>query len=147
MNKREVGMNIKKARKNKGLKQKELAKLIGFSESSISKYEQGLITIPPGVLEQIAKVLDVPLTEIYDWDAEFNIGGTLAKEVKIYEEISDVFGKDTETLLLNYNSLNTDGKNKACEYVSDLTLIYPKNKKEPSSAATDNGSDNESTIK
>lgn len=146
MNKREVGMNIKKARKNKGLKQKELAKLIGFSESSISKYEQGLITIPPGVLEQIARVLDVPIVEICNWDEEYNPNGKLAKEVKIYEEIAENFGKDTETLICDYNSLNSDGKTKACEYVSDLTL-NPKYKKEPPPAATENGSSNENTVK
>ncbi|MBR1372845.1 helix-turn-helix transcriptional regulator [bacterium] len=141
MNKREVGMNIKKARKNKGLKQKELANLIGFSESSISKYEQGLITIPPGVLEKIAKVLDVPLVEIYDWDEEFNPNGILAKEVRIYEEISEVFGKDTEKLISDYNLLNSEGKTKACDYVSDLTINPKYKKKEPSSAATDNDSE------
>ena len=126
MNKREIGMNIKKARKNKGLKQKELAHLIGFSESSISKYEQGLITIPPGVLEKIAKVLGVPLAEICNWDEEFNPNGILAKEVRIIEEISEVFGKDTEKLVNDYNSLNTERTAKARDYVSDLTKIYPK---------------------
>lgn len=141
MNWHDVGMNIKQARKKKGLKQKELAELIGFSESSISKYEQGLIQIPNTVLERIAKVLEVPLFEILPWDDEFNSSGKLAEESRIFGEIKRVLGKGADDLLMDYIQLNTEGQTKACEYVSDLTLIYPKNKKEPSSAATDNGSD------
>nr|DAP92771.1 MAG TPA: helix-turn-helix domain protein [Caudoviricetes sp.] len=140
MNWCDVGMNIKQVRKKKGLKQKELAELIGFSESSISKYEQGLIQIPNTVLERIAKVLEVPLFEILPWDDEFNSNGKLAKESRIFDEIERVFGKGADDLLMNYVQLNQEGQMKACEYVSDLS-INPKYKKEPPSDKTESGSD------
>ena len=133
MNNREVGMNIKKARKNKGLKQKELANLIGFSESSISKYEQGLISIPIGVLEQIAKALDVSTFDL-TIDVE-----QLRSDVKLQEEIEKAFGKNGLQLLNDFDTLNNDGKVKANEYLADLAT-HPTYKKEPSSVATDNGS-------
>jgi len=140
LNKHDVGMNIKQARKKKKLKQKELAALIGFSESSISKYEQGLVQIPGTVLERISKVLEVPLSEICSWDNEFNSNGKLAKEVKIFEEIQNSFGSDAVSLLNAFDTLNSSGKEKACEYVSDLTENEKYTKKEPPSAATENGS-------
>lgn len=140
MNWYDVGMNIKQARKKKGLKQKELAELIGFSESSISKYEQGLIQIPNTVLERIAKVLDVPLFELLPWETEFNSDGKLSKESRIFDEIKSLFGKNVTDLLNNYLQLNKEGQKKASEYISDLTF-NPKYKIESSSAATDNDSD------
>lgn len=59
INKILVGRNIKLARKKRHLKQKELAEIIGYTESSISKYEQGLTEIPNSVIELIAKALQV----------------------------------------------------------------------------------------
>lgn len=54
-----VAANIKFYRKRRKMKQKELADLIGYTESSISKYEQGLIQIPNTVIDLLAKALDV----------------------------------------------------------------------------------------
>lgn len=63
MNYKIVGKNIKTFRQEKKLTQGELAKLIGKSESSIRKYEKGLVEIPNTVIEAIADKLDV---EIFD---------------------------------------------------------------------------------
>lgn len=53
-----IGSKIKKLRKEKKMTQSQLAEKIGKTESSIRKYEKGLIEIPLSVLEDIAKVLD-----------------------------------------------------------------------------------------
>lgn len=58
---KKIGEKIKKARKEKKITQKQLAELIEKTESSIRKYEKGLIQIPGDVLEKIAKVLDISL--------------------------------------------------------------------------------------
>lgn len=138
----EFGKRVKAARKKKKLTQVQLADIIGKKEATIRKYENGTIEAPWNVIEDIATALDVsPFDLTVDVDQ-------LRSDVKLLEQIQRVYGKDGLDLLNDFDSLNTDGKTKACEYVSDLTLIYPKNKKEPSSAATDNGSDkihNEST--
>lgn len=76
MDKYIIGMNIKKYRKLKKLKQKELAEMIGYTESSISKYEQGLIQIPNTVIDLISKALDVSPLEILgvdEWGGETDV--------------------------------------------------------------------------
>ena len=52
---------IKAARKAKHLNQKEFAKLIGVSFSSVQKYEMGLVQPRPDVLNRICEVLNCKL--------------------------------------------------------------------------------------
>jgi transcriptional regulator with XRE-family HTH domain len=52
-------MNLKIARMKKKLKQAELAKLVGVSEVSIGKYEQGKGSPSTAVLIKLSKVLEV----------------------------------------------------------------------------------------
>ncbi len=59
-----IGDAIKKARENKKFTQKELGEIIGKTESSIRKYENGSIEIPLSVLDSIANALEVPTMEI-----------------------------------------------------------------------------------
>lgn len=54
-----IGQKIKQQRKKEKMTQLELANLIGKTESSIRKYEKGLVNIPTEVLELIAEKLDV----------------------------------------------------------------------------------------
>ena len=54
----EIGQSIKQARKRTGLTQLELARIIGKTESSIRKYEKGLVQIPIDVIERISKALE-----------------------------------------------------------------------------------------
>lgn len=54
----EIGKKIKQHRKGK-MTQQELAQKIGKTESSIRKYEKGLVTIPLDVLEKIASALEI----------------------------------------------------------------------------------------
>ena len=50
--------NLRKIRKARGLKQKELAKLVGVSESSISQYESGTKTPSFETALKLAEALD-----------------------------------------------------------------------------------------
>lgn len=54
-----IGKNIKHFRNLKGMTQKELASNISKTESSIRKYEKGLVDIPNKVLSEIAEALEV----------------------------------------------------------------------------------------
>ena len=56
----EIGKNIKRFRKGK-MTQRELAREIGKTESSIRKYEKGLVEIPLRVIHDIADVLNVDM--------------------------------------------------------------------------------------
>lgn len=130
----EFGKRVKAARKKKKLTQVQLADIIGKKEATIRKYENGTIEAPWNVIEDIATALDVsPFDLTVDVDQ-------LRSDVKLQDEIEKAFGKKGLQLLNDFDLLNSVGQDKACEYLSDLTL-NPKYKKEPSSAATDNGSD------
>lgn len=63
MDDNKIGMNIKKYRKGK-FTQQELADKIGKTESSIRKYEKGLVTIPLDVLNRIATALGVEVSDL-----------------------------------------------------------------------------------
>ena len=63
LNDNKIGMNIKKYRKGK-FTQQELADKIGKTESSIRKYEKGLVTIPLDVLNRIATALEVEVSDL-----------------------------------------------------------------------------------
>ena len=66
-----VGNSIKEARKAKGLTQKELAKLLECSHTTISKYEQGEIeNMPRPRMQKMADILEVSPVVLFDFSEE-----------------------------------------------------------------------------
>jgi transcriptional regulator with XRE-family HTH domain len=64
-----IGKNIKKYRKKKGLKQRELAEALYLSDSFIAKLESITHqTISIDTLEDIAEVLDCDIRDFFDKD-------------------------------------------------------------------------------
>lgn len=62
-----IGKNIQKYRKNKGMKQHDLAQSLFLSDSFIAKLESKTRqTISIDTLEQIAEILDVDITVFFD---------------------------------------------------------------------------------
>lgn len=61
-----VGENIKRIRKEKGLKQKDLAEVLNVSEVMISQWENGSRNPKQSTLIKIAKALDVHLRDLAD---------------------------------------------------------------------------------
>ena len=55
---------LKKARKNKGLTQAEVAKKLYLSQAAYSKYETGASSPNPETLSKIAEVLEVPVSDL-----------------------------------------------------------------------------------
>ena len=125
MDKSIVVMNIKQARKKKKMKQKELAELIGYTESSISKYEQGLVDIPNTVIGLIARALDVTPVELLgeSWESEFNPDGKLSNELQAIEKIQENLSKEDVKLLQQFHMLNDAGKEKILSDLEDLTML------------------------
>jgi transcriptional regulator with XRE-family HTH domain len=62
--KRELGLKIKTARKQKGLSQEQLAELVRYKVGTISKYEQGYRIPDIGMLRKIASALECSISEI-----------------------------------------------------------------------------------
>lgn len=127
MNKTQIGLNIKLYRKRAGLTQKQLAFKIGKTESSVRKYELGLVQVPTDVLDTIASALKTSpfaLLGADKSDLEFESAG-LSKEVKALETASEAFGETAMSILISFSLLNAEGRKKAAEYISDLAE-HPK---------------------
>ena len=66
---KQIGLNIKKYRKAKGLTQESLAEKIDKSINHLGKIEVAFKSHPSlETLIDIARVLDVPLKELFDFD-------------------------------------------------------------------------------
>lgn len=62
----EIGLRIRKYREKRKLSQKELAQLIGVSNSRISNWEQGLNRPDADILADLCRVLNVSPSELLD---------------------------------------------------------------------------------
>ncbi len=80
-----TGATIKKLRGLAGYTQRELAELIGVSDKAVSKWETGKGLPDAGIMEELAKALNVSLTELFTGDLREN-GNTSGnmKRVKFY---------------------------------------------------------------
>ena len=61
------GRNLKKVRKSKGFTQAELANDIGIEISQISRIERGIINTSISTTNEIAKVLKVNITDLFNF--------------------------------------------------------------------------------
>lgn len=125
----EVGSNIRRFRKEKGLTQNELGDLLEISEAMVGQYERGVRNPKLETIEKIAAALNVTAPDIYGWDEGFNQGGNLADEVDLIEKIQNKYGKETVSLIEDFTSLNELGRSKVLEYVTDI-MVQPKYQKE-----------------
>lgn len=64
MNHVRTGQLIAQVRKEKGMTQKQLAELLHVSDRTVSKWERGKGFPDPGILEPLADVLQIPLSDI-----------------------------------------------------------------------------------
>ena len=63
-----IGRNISRIRKDLGLTQEDLAKMMGYkSKSTINKIELGINDIPQSKIVQFAKVLGTTPAELMGW--------------------------------------------------------------------------------
>lgn len=131
MNNKAIGVNIRKARKEKGMTQKELGAAILRTESSIAKYEQGLVDIPNNVLSSIAAILGVSFFDLLGQEerAIYESGlkdgakaeGWLNSTVDELWKQEGYFYSDEEVRLINsFSQLNDDGQKKVADLAEDL---------------------------
>ena len=75
-----VGQNIKRLREDRGIKQNEIADLIGMHRSNYSKIENGQREISITALDKIASYFNITLDELV------HMGEDLPKEVSIEDK-------------------------------------------------------------
>jgi HTH-type transcriptional regulator/antitoxin PezA len=61
-----VGRNIKKVRLFREINQSGLAKSVGVSRITLSRYENGLSPVPVRLLELFAEQLDIPMIILFE---------------------------------------------------------------------------------
>lgn len=138
-----IGDNIRRIRRKKGLSQKQLGELLKMSPVMISQYENGKRTPKYDTLVRFSSALKCPVTALIDpfpeideigfySDSKTMIGhGYLAPDVspkELNEHIQDLpfeVVNDFEKLIIYYNSLNDSGKDRLFEYL-ELLLDSPK---------------------
>ena len=67
-NKKKLGLRIKELRKRKGFTQEQVAELIEMEQNTISVIESGRNFPTLVTLEKIAKILDVELSDFFNYD-------------------------------------------------------------------------------
>jgi transcriptional regulator with XRE-family HTH domain len=84
-----LGGKIKTARKQAGLSQKQLAKMIGVSDKAVSAYEVGRAQPPVPVLREISNVTYKPVNFFVD-EIEVEEIGVTARIAKIEHELMEI---------------------------------------------------------
>ena len=93
-----------------GLIQEELGQKLGLQKSAIAKYENGRVeNIKRSVIKKMAEVLNCSPCYLMGWDD--------APE----QTPAAALTSDESALLSNYQKLNGTGKEKARDYVEDLS--------------------------
>lgn len=96
-----IGLHIKKYRNKLNLTQVELGNMIGKTESSIRKYEKGLISIPTYVLEKLSEIFNI---SVYDLISNNQIQN-IENEIN-YKKIGFLIKKNREKLNITQKELS-----------------------------------------
>lgn len=128
-----IGEKISKYRESKHYTQKQLAEIIGSSQTSINLWESGKRKPKFEAIRKIADALEIPLSELLDSGFYFVFDNNNTECLYVESSKDDInsINHFSSDLLEPYNKLNSKGKEKAIEQVEMLTKIdeYTKNDK------------------
>ena len=85
-----IGNNIKRLRENRGIKQSEIADLIGMHRSNYSKIENGQREISLAAINKIAKFFNISIDELV------HLGEDIPKEVSLEDKTTTEQVKHTQ---------------------------------------------------
>ena len=122
----DIGQNIKRIRKEKGLTQKRLGELCGINEANIRKYELGGAKPKIETIQKIAEALQVPLSDLIPPEM-FGIANDMIELFSGSTSLKVDIKSSTINALVS--ELNDKGKDKAIEQIELLTKI-PEYRKE-----------------
>lgn len=119
-----IGERIRLLRKDRGMTQEDVGKILGIQRAGVQKYENDAVSnISIAVIEKLAEAFEVSPSYLAGWDSK---EATLAKEVKLLQAINESYGKTTVDMLTAYTILNDLGRRKILDYTRDLvaTSLY-----------------------
>lgn len=125
----QIGLSIRENRKRLKLTQTKLAEMIGKTESSIRKYEKGIIKIPTGVLEELSNIFNISVFNLISTNKiKFNyIKNIDIKDIDIeinaedYEEYTKF--KEISEIVLNMKKLSENKKLEIERYLKKAYLL------------------------
>lgn len=93
------------------------------NRAAVNKWESGQVeNLKRTHIQQLAKIFGVKPCELMCFDDQID-SSKISEEVKVIEQVQNVFGKDAVQLLQYFNELNDLGKQKALEDLDDLTEL------------------------
>lgn len=97
-----LGKRIRNARKNQNITLLELGKLVGISESTVKRYEDGSIkSVSISMLKNFAVALNVHPADLMGWDKDLPSLSPFEQE-----------------LINKYRTLSTEGKQSVNDYIN-----------------------------
>ena len=93
-----IGQRVRKARKEKGYNQTELANVLGKSLRTIQKYENGEIEISISMLNELAKVLDTTTTYLLGYKTE-----TVNPQITTFADVAVMLFELENVMGLNFD--------------------------------------------
>ena len=108
------GERLRKARKDKGFTQKQLADLIGAKHNSISDWENNKNRPDPDTIEYICGALEIPVSRLFSESVQ-------NKKSPDLTEVSPGDDKNKQELLQIYDELNADGQTNMMTYAQFLS--------------------------
>lgn len=131
----DIGSNIKRIRTAKGLRQVDLAGILGTSQQNLAQYESNKRKPKREQLEKIAAALDVDVNDLIPNSPKkkliFNAQpglDALDKALRMQRKAptySELLDQQELNLIVNYKLLNTKGRDKLLDY-SELLLKDPR---------------------
>lgn len=110
-----IGQNIKKYRLSRGYTLDEVARKIGVSRQTMSRYETGVISnIPSDKIEAIARALDISPALLMDWSTVW--------EPDLYEDFQNARNDDERRDILRQNGTPDDLKQYAEQLLSQAPI-------------------------
>lgn len=118
------GNTIKLLRKQNKMTQEELGSLLGVKKSAIQKYENGeVINLKLEVIRKLCSIFSVSpnvfiFPEADELDKKYE-SYKLRLEVKLLESIENIYDAKSVKLIVDFNKLNEQTKDKVIEMIED----------------------------
>ena len=111
-----IGENIRRARKNAGLTQKELDEKLGISAAAVGQFEKEDANLQNSTVQKIAAVLEISPLSLYDQEPSQN---TLQRTHTYVEHLSSQEAR----LLAYFHMLNSTGQQECIKRIKELTQL------------------------
>ena len=111
-----IGENIRRARKNAGLTQKELGEKLGISAAAVGQFEKKNSNPHNSTVQKIAAVLEISPLSLYDQGSAQN---QLQRTLTYVEHLSSREAR----LLAYFHMLNSTGQQECIKRIKELTQL------------------------